>query len=159
MSLWIIKGSDFVDASKPAFEENDKANLEHLMTEFNIANRGVTKRQKRKFINALSNQDIAPKTVSGNGRRPVLKGYRKSPIFIRTKRSKVTLSLLWVFLFMPIMLASSEHGTKFTHPVPAGPALENANFCLFPAEDFRMTTGKCIDWPTSKQALGIFRMN
>jgi hypothetical protein len=73
MSLWIIKGSDFVDALKRAFEEQDKATLDHFMTEFNIADHGVTKRQKIKFIDSLARQKIAPKTARLSGHRPVLK--------------------------------------------------------------------------------------
>jgi hypothetical protein len=73
MSLWIIKGSDFVDALKRAFEEQDKATLDHFMTEFNIADHGVTKRQKIKFIDGLARQRIAPKTARLSGHRPVLK--------------------------------------------------------------------------------------
>jgi hypothetical protein len=51
MSLWIIQGSDFVDALKWVFQEHDRANLDYLMAEFSIADHGVTKRQKIKFLN------------------------------------------------------------------------------------------------------------
>ena len=57
MSLWIIKGSDFVDALIRAFQEHDPANLDYLMTEFSIADYGVTKRQKIKFINGAWSEE------------------------------------------------------------------------------------------------------
>jgi hypothetical protein len=80
MSLWIIKGSDFVDALRRAFEEHDKANLDYLMTEFNIADHGVTKRQKIKFVDGQSSEEISRKAANGNGRRPLLKVLRNSNV-------------------------------------------------------------------------------
>lgn len=88
MSLWIIQGSDFVDALKRAFQEHEPANLDYLMTEFSIADHGVTKRQKIKFIDGSWSQE-APKTTTGNGRRPVSKGGKKTLTLIRTRKSKI----------------------------------------------------------------------
>ena len=77
MSLWIITGSDFADALKWAFEKHDKANLDYLMAEFNIADHGVTKRQAMKSINEPWSEESVRKTTNGNGNRPVLKLYRR----------------------------------------------------------------------------------
>jgi hypothetical protein len=79
MSLWIIKGSDFVDALKRAFQEHDPANLDYLMAEFSIADHGVTKRQKIRFIDGSWSQE-APKTHNANGnlRRPHRRTTKKS---------------------------------------------------------------------------------
>ena len=77
MSLWIIKGSDFVDALKQAFEKHDKSNQDYLMTEFNIADHGVTKRQRWQFIDDPPKEKIPSKAMSGIRSRPVLKVYRK----------------------------------------------------------------------------------
>jgi hypothetical protein len=89
MSLWIIKGSDFVDALKRAFQEHKQANLDYLMTEFSIADRGVTKRQKIKFIDGSWSRE-APKTPTGNGRDPLSKGCKKTLTLIRTQKPKIT---------------------------------------------------------------------
>ncbi len=78
MSLWIIKGSDFVDALKQAFEKHDEANQDYLMAEFNIADHGVTKRQRWQFIDDPPNEEILPKTVSKVRSRAVLKICRKT---------------------------------------------------------------------------------
>jgi hypothetical protein len=78
MSLWIIKGSDFVDALKQAFEKHDRANQDYLMAEFNIADHGVTRRQRWQFIDDPPNEEIFPKTVNEVRSRPVLKIYRKT---------------------------------------------------------------------------------
>jgi hypothetical protein len=155
MSLWIIKGSDFVDALNRAFQEHDQTNLDHLMTEFSIADHGVTKRQKFKFIEGPSNQEIAPNTATGNRHRPVV---NKTLIPIRTRRLKAALILLWIFSLTPTKLLASGHETKLTsRAVSTTSASKTENFGLFPAENFRITTGKCNDCPTLKQALWYFQ--
>ena len=88
MSLWIIKGSDFVDALKRAFQKHDRENLNYLMTEFSIADHGVTKRQKFKFVDGPSNQAIAAKIAGRSGRRSAVKDRRKTLILIRTRNFK-----------------------------------------------------------------------
>lgn len=91
MSLWIIKGSDFVDALKRALQEHDPANLDYLMAEFSIADHGVTKRQKIRFIDGSWSQE-APKTHNANGnlRRPLSKDHKKILTLIRTQKFKIT---------------------------------------------------------------------
>ena len=89
MSLWIIKGSDFVDALKRAFQEHDEANLNYLMTEFNVADYGVTKRQKIRFIDGPWSQEIATKNASANGDyRTPSKRDKKILSLIRTRRAE-----------------------------------------------------------------------
>jgi hypothetical protein len=89
MSLWIIQGSDFVNALKRAFQEHDPANLDYLMGEFSIADYGVTKRQKIRFIDGLWSEQM-PETGIGTGRSPVAKGGKKTLTLVRTRSVKTT---------------------------------------------------------------------
>jgi hypothetical protein len=88
MSLWIIKGSDFVDALKRAFQAHDSANLDYLMTEFSIADCGVTKRQKIQFIDGAWIEE-APKAAQRSERRPVSTSCKKALTLIRTRKPKI----------------------------------------------------------------------
>jgi hypothetical protein len=51
--------------------------VDYLMTEFNIADHGVTKRQAMKSVKEPWSEETVRKTTNGNGSRPVLKLYRK----------------------------------------------------------------------------------
>jgi hypothetical protein len=62
---------------KQAFEKHDKTNQDYLMAEFNIADHGVTKRQRWQFIDDPPKEKILPKTVSKVRSRAVLKVYRR----------------------------------------------------------------------------------
>jgi hypothetical protein len=157
MSLWIIKGSDFVDALIRAFQEHDPANLDYLMTEFSIADYGVTKRQKIKFINGAWSEE-APKAARRSGCRLASKGYEQILTLIRNPRLELIVIFLGIFSIATTKLPASELGTDLTKgALSARSALENENFGLFPAKDFRVTTGQCNNCPTSKQARWYFR--
>jgi hypothetical protein len=155
MSLWIVKGSDFVDTLKRAFQEHDQANLDYLMTEFIIADHGVTKRQKFRFSNGASNLEIAP---NGPGQKDSVPGEarRLKLILARSRKSKVTLILLWIFSLAPASLPASDNSTPASRMIPAGAPGKPQNFGLFPAETFRIATGACKDCPAPKQALWYF---
>jgi hypothetical protein len=156
MSLWIIQGSDFVDALKWAFQEHDPTNLDYLMTEFSIADHGVTKRQKIKFLNGSWSQG-EPKAAQKSGWRPVSKGYKRPLMLIRNPRLDLALILLGIFAIAPAKLLAAERATNLgIRAISNRAVLKNENLGLFPAEDFRLTTGKCNDCPTPKQALWYF---
>jgi hypothetical protein len=80
-------------------------------------------------------------------------------MFVHARRRKVALTVISGVLIVPTNLPASESGTK---SVPravlfAKSALQNERFGLFQAEDFRITTGRCNDCPTPKQALWYFQ--
>jgi hypothetical protein len=157
MSLWIIKGSDFADALKRTFQEHDQANLDYLMAEFSIADDGVTKRQKMKFLNGSWSQG-EPKAAQKSGWRPVSKGYKKPLMLIRNPRLDLALILLGIFAIAPTKLLAAEGATNLgIRAISNRTVLKSENLGLFPAEDFRLTTGKCNNCPTPKQALWYFQ--
>lgn len=140
MTLGIIKPSDFADALMRAFQEHDQANLEYLMTEFNIADHGVTKKQKLKFALGFDHCANLPKQ-------------KKTP---PTKhRLKTAPILFWLASLSATELLAAQSETK-TDARPTSSLLEEQNLGLFPAKDFYLTTGKCTDCPTPKQARWYF---
>ena len=152
MSLWIIKGSDFADALKHAFREHDKTNLKYLMTEFNIADHGVTKRQKRKSLAAALRQAIPAKPPKYSCQAVVPK--QKNPLALVRKRKLNVTPILFFLVSCTTQLSATE--SEIRTDEPSGSTRQQEHLGLFPAENFRVTTGKCNDCPTPKQARWYF---
>jgi hypothetical protein len=154
MRLWIIKGSDFVEALKRAFQDHDEAKLEYLMREFSIADDGVTKRQKFKFCDAAWNREIASPGDKGAHDRSL---ESRAPLArARGRKSKAALLLLWIFSLPPGELFASDGRSSAAPKRPAEAPPRLGYFGLFPAEHFRIATGACTDCPAPRQALWYF---
>ncbi|HWP23749.1 MAG TPA: hypothetical protein VNM15_06135 [Candidatus Binatia bacterium] len=150
MTLGIINASDFADALRAAFEKHDRANLERLMTEFNIADHGVTKRREIKFAAAPMSQE-RPATAAQKRHPPAA---LQKPTLGAKRRRKTTPILFWLFFAASSRLLASESATEVAAAGRA--ALKHRDLGLFAARDFDLTTGKCADCPTPKQVRWYF---
>jgi hypothetical protein len=77
-------------------------------------------------------------------------------MFGRVRTRKIALAVMSVALFTPVKLCASENGGQSNRIAATDSALRNENFGLFQSGDFRITTGKCNDCPTPKEALWYF---
>jgi hypothetical protein len=143
MTLGIIHASDFADAWRRAFEQHDRA-------EFNIADHGVTKRRKIKFAAAPMSQERP--AAAAQKRRPPAALQKHTPGAKR--RRKTTPIFFWLFLAASSRLLASESATEVAAAGRA--ALKHRDLGLFAARDFDLTTGKCADCPTPRQARWYF---
>jgi hypothetical protein len=79
-------------------------------------------------------------------------------MFERARGKKLALTLVSAVLIIPTKLPASENGAKSSlRALSAKSALQNERLGLFSADAFRVTTGKCNDCPTPKQALWYFQ--
>jgi len=79
-------------------------------------------------------------------------------MFERARGKKLALTLVSAVLIIPTKLPASENGAKSSpRALSAKSALQNESLGLFSADAFRVSTGKCNDCPTPKQALWYFQ--
>jgi len=77
-------------------------------------------------------------------------------MFVRARKRKIALTVMSAALVAPVKLPASEKGVQSNRIAATDSALGNESLGLFQSGDFRITTGKCNDCPTPKQALWYF---
>lgn len=82
---------------------------------------------------------------------------RRKTLRVTTRGRLVAVSVMTAVIFTPLKLPAGDNFTQSgRRTVSTESALQHERFGLFSANDFRMTTGKCNDCQTSKQALWYF---